>query len=37
MSGSFTFSATRVGATGTYPQSTVTFVNLPAVQITIVQ
>lgn len=37
MSGQFNFTAQRVGATGEYTQTPVTFSNLPAVRVTIVE
>lgn len=37
MTGQFNFTADRVGATGTYTQTPVTFSNMPAVRITIVE
>jgi hypothetical protein len=37
MTGNFAFTANRVGATGTYNQSQVTFDNIPAVRITVVE
>ena len=37
MSGSFAFDAIRVGATGTYTQTPITFSSLPSVKITIVE